>query len=190
MSTDFSNLQGALIAKYAVGRLENRDEERLAALSFSAIGTVLTSALPETRLAFAQVLAKSTETKVKTVLGESLDTATPEAVAHALNIGFAQAGLGQLHFERWGDVLTIRWKNPPGTTGPLGDLSIHTLQLVLQNIASAESHLGLLSADGDSLWLLLSSAENCALVTIEAKSHPPGALLARLQPTSAGVSQS
>ncbi len=190
MSTDFSNLQGALVAKYAVGRLENRDQERLAALSFSAIGTVLTSALPETRLAFAQVLAKSTEAKVKTILGESLDTATPEGVAHALNIAFAQAGLGQLQFERWGDVLTIRWKNPPETTGPLCDLSIHTLQLVLQNVADADSHLGLLSADADSLWLLIGSAENCALVTIEAKSQLPSTLLARLQSTSAGVSQS
>lgn len=193
MSTDpsrFADLRGAFIAKYAVGRLENRDSERLAAVSIAAIGAVIANASADTVTAFAKVLAQSTESKVKAALGDSLESASAESVAHAMNIGFAQAGLGQLHFERWGDVLTIRWNHPPGTTGPLADLSMQTLQIVLQNVTLPEAHVAPLSADNDALWLLVASAESCAMVTIEGKNTEPTALLARLQSISTGVSQS
>jgi hypothetical protein len=194
VSPHSTNLQGALIAKYATGRLENRESERLAVLPFASIAAIVSAAPAETQRvltqAFARAFAQSAEQQVQQVLASPLADASAEQVAYAINIAFAKAGLGQIQFERWGQALTVRWTHPPGTQTTLADFSVYVLQFVLQNTALAEAHIATLSVDDHSLWLLIASAASCARVSIERQSQSPVALLARLQATEDGVNPS
>ncbi len=141
------------------GRIENRDQQRLVAVPAEWLEQLVGHARAAADTVGA-ALGESLEAEARAVLDPASEL-SPEDVAYALSVALASRGLGTVEFERWGEALTLVWRDPPGSGDALADLFAATAARLVGGVSGVEVSGAAVGREGTSIRVLLASSEAC-----------------------------
>lgn len=162
----------SLVLDLPRGRIETAAPERarVVALPAAWLGDLLEKLPPGADLdVLAAGLAPSIVREARATLLHT-DDPTPEETGYALSVAFALHGLGVGHFERWGDALTLVWRDPPAHEPAFQRLAARLAARVIGELSGLDVHGAVVRATGDELQVFFGSQEACAKATELARS--------------------
>lgn len=141
------------------GRIETRDQKRLVAIPAEWLEQLVGHARAAADT-MGVALGESLDSDVHAVL-DAWSEASPEDVAYALSAALASRGLGTVEFEHWGDVLSLVWRDPPGSGDAIAELFAATAARLVRGLTGIELSGAAVGREGTSLRVLLASSDVC-----------------------------
>jgi hypothetical protein len=174
------DLRGAIVADLPRGRIEARDRRRLVALPAGWLDLLVAHAPQDALEDLGRALGDELEPDARAVLDES-DEPSADDVAYAVTVALATRGLGVAYFERWGDALSLVWRDAPGRGEAWSELAAAAAAALLGRLTGLDVAGAPVAVDETEVRVLLASRAVCDDARRLAHAgHPMSQIVARL----------